>query len=97
MVSLVTTRKRKGIEKPLLASQDKGKVRVVEQSAERHNADKVPHARTTTPASRTLTNFRRGSVKIFSIFRGGKGMFESCHSLETITLLCSHMIMPLAG
>ncbi|KAF2124156.1 kinase-like protein [Dothidotthia symphoricarpi CBS 119687] len=73
MMSLVTTRKRKSIEKPLLDSHEKSTVRIIERSADGHGDDKLPRARSTTPGSRTFTSFRRGSVKIFSIFRGGKG------------------------
>lgn len=89
-MSLVTTRKRKGIEKPLLASHEKGKVRIIERSVDGHGDDKLARTRMTTPASRTFNNIRRESFKIFSIFRGGKGMVYSYYILDALTLLYSY-------
>lgn len=73
-MSLVPTRKRKDFHNPGQEAQDKGKVRVVERSVEAHPVAtaKRPHARNTTPAGRTFTTLRRGSIRIFSIFRNGK-------------------------
>lgn len=73
-MSLVATRKRKDIHNPLLTSRDKGKIRVVERSAD---GAKVSRSRNGNPASRTLTNLRRGGIRIFSIFRNGKSSAPS--------------------
>lgn len=78
MISLVATRKRKDAHNPRTASHDKGKVRIIDRSSN-GNAEplvKAPHLRASLPSSRTFSNLRRGSFKIFSIFRGAKGM---CH------------------
>ncbi|KAF2640152.1 kinase-like protein [Massarina eburnea CBS 473.64] len=85
MISLVTIRKRKDISKPVASSHDKGKVRVVEGRSSNSNslrksrslAAKTPQMRASLPSSRTFSNFRRGSIKIFSIFRSGKGSAQS--------------------
>ncbi|RAR03972.1 serine/threonine-protein kinase cbk1 [Stemphylium lycopersici] len=73
-MSLVPTRKRKDIHHPVQLAREKGKVRVIERSAAVHSSAsaKNPPARISTPAGRTLTSLRRGSIKIFSIFRNGK-------------------------
>ncbi|KAJ5025990.1 serine threonine-protein kinase cbk1 [Bipolaris maydis] len=73
-MSLVPTRKRKDVHNPGQEAQDKGKVRLVERSVDAHPVAtaKRPHARNTTPAGRTFTTLRRGSIRIFSIFRNGK-------------------------
>lgn len=71
-MSLVTTKKRKVVPNPLLPPRDKGKIRVIERSGEGGASAKVSQRRNDTPASRTVSNFRRGSIKIFSIFRHGK-------------------------
>ncbi|KAF1840323.1 uncharacterized protein K460DRAFT_297172 [Cucurbitaria berberidis CBS 394.84] len=73
MMSLVPTRKRRDIHNPALASRDKDKVRLIEKSTEHLlNASAKPQVRTSLPASRTFKTLRRGSIKIFSIFRNGK-------------------------
>jgi hypothetical protein len=76
MMSLVSARKRKEAHNPTQLSRDKGKVRVIERSAEGHSSGSTKnlHGRNSTPASRTFTTLRRGSIKIFSIFRNGKGV-----------------------
>jgi hypothetical protein len=77
MVSLVATRKRKDIQNPITTSQDKGKVRILERH-ESHlsgSSTKPVQVRPNLPSSRTFSNLRRGSVKIFSIFRSGKSLF----------------------
>lgn len=81
-MSLVPARKRKDIHNPLLTSRDKGKIRVVERSAD---GAKPSHSRNGTPASRTLTNLRRGSIRIFSIFRNGKSSTPTPGSGEQAT------------
>jgi hypothetical protein len=76
MISLVPTRKRKDAHNPVELTRDKGKVRLIERSAGglSSSATKNPQSRTSTPASRTFTSLRRGSIRIFSIFRNGKSM-----------------------
>ncbi|CAO2652261.1 Nn.00g005440.m01.CDS01 [Neocucurbitaria sp. VM-36] len=72
-MSLVPTRKRKDVHNPLITSRDKDKVRVIEKSTEGlSNVPAKPQVRPSRPASRTFNNLRRGSFKIFSIFRNGK-------------------------
>lgn len=71
-MSLMATRKRKDAHNPLLTSRDKEKIRVVERSADGNGPVKSSRSRNGTPASRTLTNLRRGGIRIFSIFRNGK-------------------------
>ncbi|KAF2676832.1 kinase-like protein [Lentithecium fluviatile CBS 122367] len=73
-MSLVATKKRKDAV-PIRVSHDKDKVRIIERrSNERRSSSitKPPHSRASLPSSRTFSNFRRGSVRIFSIFRSGK-------------------------
>ncbi|OAL43979.1 hypothetical protein IQ07DRAFT_481246, partial [Pyrenochaeta sp. DS3sAY3a] len=72
-MSLVSTRKRKETQNPLSTIRDKGKVRVIEKSADGllGTAGK-PHGQSNFPASRTFNNLRRGSFKLFSIFRAGR-------------------------
>ncbi|KAH7119098.1 kinase-like domain-containing protein [Dendryphion nanum] len=67
MMSLVSTRKRKDINNPRKNSQDKGKVRIIEECAAevQDPAPKLPHSRS-SPPSNTFSNIRRGGVKIFS-------------------------------
>ncbi|EUC48132.1 hypothetical protein COCMIDRAFT_88016 [Bipolaris oryzae ATCC 44560] len=79
MMSLVPTRKRKEVHNPGQEAQDKGKVRLVERSAEARPVAtaKRPYPRNTTPAGRTFTTLRRGSIRIFSIFRNGKSSTPS--------------------
>jgi hypothetical protein len=76
-MSLVATRKRKDANR-VMASHDKGKVRIIERRSNARSGSfaKLTHSRASLPSSRTFSNFRRGSVKIFSIFRGGKGMYR---------------------
>ncbi|KAI8938614.1 hypothetical protein NX059_004486 [Plenodomus lindquistii] len=81
MISLVATRKRKDINSPRLNSRDKGKVRVVERSAD---GEKASRSRSGTPASRTLTNLRRGGIRIFSIFRNGKSSNQSAEQANSL-------------
>jgi hypothetical protein len=87
MVSLVATRKRKDIHNPITTSQDNGKVRIFEhhESNLSGSSTKPARVRPNFPSSRTLSNLRRGSVKIFSIFRSGKGLFA--HRLHLLVLI----------
>ncbi|KAF2446007.1 kinase-like protein [Karstenula rhodostoma CBS 690.94] len=88
MVSLTVTRKRKDSNNPITTSQDKGKVRILERHGSYFSGSSAKPAsnRASLPSSRTFSNLRRGSVKIFSIFRTGSGlsaralMAESCSS-----------------
>lgn len=75
-MSLVPARKRKDVHNLIQPSRDKGKVRVIERSAEGYSSRSTTNlqGRNSTPASRTFTTLRRGSIKIFSIFRNGKSM-----------------------
>ncbi|KAF2650517.1 kinase-like protein [Lophiostoma macrostomum CBS 122681] len=83
MMSLVATRKRKDGQNHIVTSNDKGKVRIIEHSGD-HVHDPLPRTdtfsrfprlRTSLPNARTFSGFRRGGVKIFSVFRSGKGAF----------------------
>lgn len=75
-MSFVATRKRKDAHNTRPPSPEKGKVRVVEKSGDDHHDAfaKFPRLKPSLPNSRGLAGFRRGSVKIFSVFRTGKGM-----------------------
>ncbi|KAH8726423.1 hypothetical protein GQ44DRAFT_825763 [Phaeosphaeriaceae sp. PMI808] len=73
MMSLVPTRKRKDTNNARWASRDKEKIRVVEdaeQGLPPESAKTQPQ--TVTAAARTFKNFRKSSIRIFSIFRNGK-------------------------
>ena len=85
-MSLVAARKRKDAHNPQLTSRDKGKIRVVERSADRIGPAKLSRGRDGTPASRTLTNLRRGSIRILSMFRNGKSVFGGTPSVRRHTL-----------
>lgn len=76
MMPLVPVRKRKEAHNQIHLSSDKGKIRVIERSAEGHSSlsTKNLQGRNSTPASRTFTTLRRGSIKIFSLFRNSKSM-----------------------
>lgn len=80
MISFGPVRKRKDVHNPVQEAHDKGKVRVVERSTEAQPvaATNSRHARNNTPASRKFTSLRRGSIKLFSIFRNGKSMCIEC-------------------
>ncbi|ORY15965.1 hypothetical protein BCR34DRAFT_464844, partial [Clohesyomyces aquaticus] len=81
MMSLVAARKRKDIHNPRVTSHDKGKVRIIEHSADA-TADtltRFPRLRSNIQSSRALSNIRRGSFKIFSVFRS-KGLFTEMES-----------------
>ncbi|RYO16669.1 hypothetical protein AA0121_g6104 [Alternaria tenuissima] len=82
MTSLVRARKRKEAHNQIHLSRDKGKIRVIERSAEGHSSPSTKNlqGRNSTPASRTFTTLRRGSIKIFSIFRNSKSMSCSAPS-----------------
>ena len=77
MLSLVPARKRKEAHNAIQLSRDKGKVRVIERSAEGYSSGSTKNlqGRNSTPASRTFTTLRRGSIRIFSIFRNGKSCY----------------------
>ncbi|CAN9197814.1 unnamed protein product [Alternaria alternata] len=79
MTSLVRARKRKEAHNQIHLSRDKGKIRVIERSAEGHSSPSTKNlqGRNSTPASRTFTTLRRGSIKIFSIFRNSKSSAPS--------------------
>ncbi|RYN55861.1 hypothetical protein AA0114_g3220 [Alternaria tenuissima] len=79
MMPLVPVRKRKEAHNQIHLSSDKGKIRVIERSAEGHSSlsTKNLQGRNSTPASRTFTTLRRGSIKIFSIFRNSKSSAPS--------------------
>jgi hypothetical protein len=68
MMSLVAARKRKA------ASQDKGKVRVIEKSSDGNPGAfaKFPRLKSNLPNPLAFSGIRRGSVKILSVFRSGK-------------------------
>ncbi|KAF2821592.1 kinase-like protein [Ophiobolus disseminans] len=74
MMALVPTRKRKDIRNPRWASRDKSKVRLIEHSGHEllSCSTKPVPARVSSSAGRTLSNIRKGSFRIFSIFRNGK-------------------------
>ncbi|KAJ4375794.1 hypothetical protein N0V83_001071 [Neocucurbitaria cava] len=79
MMSLVPTRKRKDAHNPMMASRDKGKVRIIDRSTDGLlNMPAKSHARSSRTASRTFSNLRRGSFKLFSIFRNGKSSAPGC-------------------
>jgi serine/threonine protein kinase len=89
MMSLVPTRKRKDTPNRKWASRDKDKIRVAEHSGQEllSNTAKANQTRIATPAGRTFTNFRKGSIKIFSLLRGGKGRLDSSTSTNrTLTI-----------
>lgn len=80
MMSLVPARKRKDFHSPRLASRNKGRVRVTENSDELLINKPAKHRmRASLPGSRTLSNLRRGSIRVFSLLRNGKGMPSSSH------------------
>ncbi|KAF9733461.1 Serine/threonine-protein kinase cbk1 [Paraphaeosphaeria minitans] len=85
MVSLVATRKRKDVNNPIMTSQDKGKVRILERHESHLSGSSVKQApvRASLPSSRTFNNLRRGSVKIFSIFRSGSGLNSKALTVES--------------
>jgi hypothetical protein len=75
MMSLVPTRKRKDTPNRRWGSREKDKIRLIEHSGQDlvESTAKPAQRRTSTPAGRTLTNFRKSSIRIFSLLRGGKG------------------------
>jgi hypothetical protein len=70
-MSLVTLRKRKDVKS---ISLDSNKIRVIEWPVNPvvDAPPKPPSVRIAPPANRTFNNIRRGSVKIFSLFRSAK-------------------------
>ena len=78
MMSLVATRKRKDAHNTITTSHDKGKVRLIEKSADgtQEFVNKFPRLRSSLPNTRAFSNIRRGSIKIFSVFRSGKSMLS---------------------
>jgi hypothetical protein len=87
MMSLVATRKRKDARNQKAASHDKDKVRIIQKSDDgpHENVPKFTRLRSSLPNNRTLSGIRRGSVKIFSVFRGGKGMQRAKRSPHAVT------------
>jgi hypothetical protein len=85
MISLLPTRKRKDTPNRRWGSREKDKRRVIEHSGQDliESTAKPVQRRTTTPAGRTFTNFRKSSIRIFSLLRGGKGEFRSTVYLAT--------------
>ncbi|KAF2195667.1 kinase-like protein [Zopfia rhizophila CBS 207.26] len=77
-----------------MTSRDKGKVRIIEQSADGANESlaRFRHLRSSLPNSRTFSSIRRGSVKLFSVFRGSKGISNSNASSDGIRTLQSHSV-----
>lgn len=75
MMSLAATRKRKDAHNMQVSSHDKGKVRIVEKAGDvsTETPIKFPRLRPSLPNTAALRGIRRGSVKIFSVFRSGKG------------------------
>lgn len=75
MMSFVANRKRKDDHNMTMTSPDKGKVRILEETLDgTHQAlSRFPRFRSSLPNTRTFSNIRRGSFRIFSVFRGGKG------------------------
>jgi hypothetical protein len=75
-IAMIAARKRKDAHNPRWTSRDKEKIRVIEDSTQEllNHTAKQGQPRT-TPAGRTFTNIRKGSIKIFSLFRGGKSEF----------------------
>jgi hypothetical protein len=73
MLSLVPNRKRKEAANLRWATRDKDKVRVVDLSGQDllNSTIALNRPRSSTPASRTFTNLRKGSCRFFSLFRGG--------------------------
>ncbi|KAL5117417.1 hypothetical protein ACEQ8H_004733 [Pleosporales sp. CAS-2024a] len=84
MLSLVPARKRRDTHNPRCASRSKDKVRVVEHSRQEsiHAASKSVQSRSGNSASRTLTNLRKNSIRIFSLLRGGKSPAASSAMIE---------------
>jgi hypothetical protein len=74
MLSLVPNRKRKDTANVRWTTRDKDKVRVVDLSGQDllNSTVALNRPRSSTPASRTFTNLRKGSSKFFSLFRAGK-------------------------
>lgn len=77
MSSFVHSRKRKDSHNVMIGSPEKGKVRVVEKTREgtHESQPKLPRLRSTLPNTRAIAGLRRGSVKIFSVFRSPKGVY----------------------
>ncbi|KAF2878044.1 kinase-like domain-containing protein [Massariosphaeria phaeospora] len=75
MMSLVASRKRKDVHNQITTSNDKGKVRILEKSIE-VDPSKPARARSSLPNHRAFSNIRRGSIKILSVFKGGKDMLS---------------------
>jgi hypothetical protein len=73
MMTLVPARKRKDSRNLRDASHDKSKKRVTERSGQRNSSQ----------AGRRMSNFRKGSIRIFSILRGGKSTFTHPHPIAT--------------
>lgn len=95
MISFGPTRKRKDVHNPLSTSRDKTKVRVMEQSTERLlNTSAKPHVRPSLPATRTFNTFRRGSLKIFSIFRNAKRLPHAWLTSLELIVDCLHRFRP---
>jgi serine/threonine protein kinase len=74
MLSFVPNRKRKETHNPRWASRSKDKIRVIEHSGQEllQTTPKPVQPHSATPAGRTFNNFRKSSIRIFSLFRGGK-------------------------
>ena len=88
MMSLITTRKRKGMANLRHSSPDRDKRRVIEHSAQSlvDKTTRTVQPRCGTPAGRTLTTFRKNGIKIFSMFRGTKSAYF-CPQTYTILVL----------
>jgi hypothetical protein len=70
---MIAARKRKDAHMPRWPSRDKEKIRVIDHTTQELLNGTSKHVQPrTTPTSRTFTNIRKNSIKIFSLFRGGK-------------------------
>ena len=99
MLSLVPARKRKEAHNAIQLSRDKGKVRVIERSAEGYSSGSTKNlqGRNSTPASRTFTTLRRGSIRIFSIFRNGKSCYPFLPGTSWLLLIVPTGSAPSSG
>ncbi|KAF2115314.1 kinase-like domain-containing protein [Lophiotrema nucula] len=75
MIPFVQNRKRKDIHNKTMATpSEKGKVRIIEKSGDANASfSRFPRIKSGLPTNRAFSGIRRGSVKIFSVFRSGKG------------------------
>lgn len=96
MISLVTTRKRKGVDDAKSSSNEKSKVRLIEHEPQEYfvgTGDLVAKSKTQRRV-RTLKDLRRQGVKILSMFRT-RGTFQSSTIRMLLTILQALCSIPI--